>query len=76
MRTLRSDRKTGRQPPWGRLAVHDHGPLPILAIFLNSRNRFWSFEFPFFDECCLLVRLQTELGRSHGVGRSRGVGVV
>ena len=76
MCTLRSDRKTDQTATLGRLAVHDHGPLPILAIFLNSRDRFWRFEFPFFDKCCLLVRLQTELGRSHGVGRSRGVGVV
>jgi len=54
--------------PWGRLAVHDHDPLPILAIFLNSCNRHWRFEFTFFSECSVPVRLRTViLGRSHRV---------
>ena len=61
-------RKRIRQQPLGRLAVHDHGPLPIFTIFLNSCNHLWRFKFTFFDKCCVPVRLRTVMGRYHRVG--------
>ena len=68
MCTLRSEQKRIRQPPSGRLLVHDHDPLPILAIFLDSCNRLWKIEFTLFDKCCVPVRLCTVWDRSHHVG--------
>jgi hypothetical protein len=51
--------KRKRPPPWGMLAVQDHDPLPILAIFLNSCNRLWRLKFTFFGRCCVPVRFRT-----------------